>query len=72
MMMDKKGTADALPEELEPAPKANNNYDNVDIMIPRGSEMSSGQVTGHKREIDGNNSGQASENPILSTQEYTI
>ena len=31
-----EGTADAPPEDLEPTPKANNNYVNVNIMLPRG------------------------------------
>ena len=67
-----EGTADAPPEELEPTPESNDNYVNVEIMLPRGSEMSRGRVTGHKRDIDGNNTRQASGNPILDTREYTV
>ena len=54
-----EGTVDAPPKELEPTPKANNNYVNVDIMLPRGSKMLRGQVTGRKRDIDGNTDRQA-------------
>ena len=60
-----EGTSDSPLEELEPAPEANNNYVNVNIIIPSGTRMSRGQVTGRKRDIDGKTSGRASESPIL-------
>ena len=41
-------------------------------MLPCGSKISRGQVTGCKRDIGGNTSGRASENPILDTREYTV
>ena len=50
-------TADANPEEIEPTPEVNNNYVNVNIMLPHGSDMSRGRVTGHKRDRDGNTVG---------------
>ena len=68
MMMGKGG----LPEELKPTPNANDNYVNVDTMLPRGSEMLGVQVTGSKRDIDGNTAGRVSYNPILDTREYTV
>ena len=67
-----EGTADAPPEELEITPKENDNYVNISIMLPRGSVMLRGRVTGCKRDIDGNTDGRALENPILDTQEYTV
>ena len=54
-----EGTDDTPPEELEPTPEANSNYVNVDIMLPRGSKMLRGRVTGRKIYIDGKNSGRA-------------
>ena len=41
-------------------------------MLPRGSEMSRGRVTGSKHNIDGKTSGWASDNAILDTREYTV
>ena len=41
-------------------------------MLSSGSKILRGQVTGRKRNIDGNTTGQASDNPILETQEYSI
>ena len=60
-----EGTDDAPPKELEPTPEANDNYVNVKIMLPCGSKMLRGQVTGRKRDISGNTSVKALDNPIL-------
>ena len=68
----KEGTSDAPPEDLEPTSEANDDYVNVNIMLSLGSEMSRGQFTGHKHDIDGNTSRQASDNPILHMQDYTV
>ena len=68
----KKGTADAHPESIEPTPEAIDDYVNVNIMIPCGSEMSRERVTGCKRDIGGNTAKRASENPILDMLEYTV
>ena len=67
-----EGTTDATLVEIEPTPEAKHNYINANIMLPRGSEISRGQVTGCKCDIYGNTDGRATENPILDTQEYTI
>ena len=41
-------------------------------MLSCGNKISRGQVTRRKRDIDGNTSGQASDNPILDPWEYTV
>ena len=44
-----EGTADTPPEELKNTPEAKDNYVNINIMLPCGSKMPRGRVTGHKR-----------------------
>ena len=67
-----EGTADAPTEELKPTLKANDEYVNVNIMIPCGSELSRGQVTERKRDIEVKTDGRASDTPILDTREYIL
>ena len=67
-----EGNAYTPPEDLEPPLEANNIYANVDIILPRGNEMSRGRVTGRKRDIDGNTTRRAPDNPILYTREYNV
>ena len=69
---EQEGTVDAPPKELETTPDVNDNYVNVEIMLPRGSEMLKGWVTGRKHDIDGNTARKASDNTISSMREYTV
>ena len=41
-------------------------------MLPRGRKILRGQVTGRKRDIDGNTARWVSDNPILNMWEYTV
>ena len=69
-----EGSADEeLPiDDVIPKPKANDNYVNASVMLPRGSEYAQGTVVSRKRDADGNVVGRANDNPLLDIQEYHI
>ena len=60
------------PDEVLPTPESWENYVNVEIMLPRGDEMSMGLVTKQARDLDGNPLGSANDNPILYTSQYIV
>ena len=51
-----------------PMPKANENYVNALVMLPRGKSYARGKVIGHKRDADGNAVGSSNDNPIHDTR----
>jgi hypothetical protein len=59
-------------EDLEVTPEAHDNYVGVDLLFPKGGTMSRRRVIARKRDAKGNPKGQANDNPILNTHEYTV
>ena len=55
-----------------PKPKANDNYVNASVMLPRGNSYAIGKVVGRKRDTDGNAVGRTNGNPILDTRELSF
>ena len=60
------------PDKILPTPEINDNFFNVEIMLPRGYEMAMERVTKRARDPDGNPLGTAHENPILDTRQYIV
>ena len=60
------------PDEFLRTPESGENYVNMEIMLPRGDEMTKGIVTKRARELDGNPLGTANDNPILNTCQYIV
>ena len=63
---------DAPPEHLTPIPEIEDNYLNMELMLPRGGTLARGQVTERKRDHKGNFIGRSNANPILDTREYEV
>ena len=64
--------ADDQPEELVPTPEVGETHVNIELMLPRGSTLSKGQVTGRKCDAGGQVYGQANNNPIIYTRTYLV
>ena len=64
--------ADDPPEELAPTPEVVDMYVNPEFMLPLGSTLSKGQVTGRKCDAGGQVYGQANNNPIIDTRTYLV
>ena len=60
------------PDKILTTPEINDNFVNVEIMIPRGDEMAMVRVTKRARDSDGNPLGTAHVNPILDTRQYIV
>ena len=60
--------ADDPPEELAPKPEVGDTYVYTELMLPRGSTLSKGRVTGSKRDAGGQVCGRAKNNPIIDTR----
>ena len=60
------------PDEVLLTLESRDNCVNIEIMLPRGDEMSMGQVTKRACDIDGNPLGTANDNPILDTCQYIV
>ena len=69
---DESSYQEGTPVEILPTPEGNDNYVNVEIMLPRGDEMTMGRVTTRARDSDGNPLGNANDNPILDTCQYIV
>ncbi len=67
---DDEATADHGDAKV--IPKIGDKFLSAEIMLPRGSSMAMGCVTGWKRDIDGNPIGCANANPILNTRSYIV
>ena len=59
---------EGYPYEVLPTPESWDNCVIVEIMLPRGDEMTMGRVTKLARDLDVNPLGTANENPILDTR----
>ena len=60
------------PEELAPTPEVRETYVNIELMLPRGSILSKGLVTGRKRDAGGQVCVRANNNPILDNRTYLV
>ena len=69
---DETSCQEGSPDEILPTPEGNDNYVNVEIMLPRGDEMAMGRVTKRACDSDGNPLGNANDNPILNTHQYIV
>ena len=68
----KEGMADDPTEELETTPEVGDTYINTELMLPCGSTLLKGRVTGRKRDTGGEVCGRANNNPILNTITYLV
>ena len=67
-----EGMADDSPGELALTPEVGDTYVNTELMLPCGSNLSKGQVTGRKNVAGGQVCGRANNNPILDTRTYLV
>jgi len=62
-----EGNPNAPSEDEVPAPEIEDNYLNMEIMLPCGGTLARGRVTERKRDHKGNTIGRANDNPILDS-----
>ena len=64
--------ADYPPEDLAPTPEVGDTYANTELILPRGSTLWKGIVTGHKPDAGGQVCGRSNNNPILDTRTFLV
>jgi hypothetical protein len=56
----------------EETPGTYDQYGGASVNVPIGDEISTGKMTGHKREVDGTLSGTANSNHMMNTRKYVV
>ena len=58
--------------DIEISPETGDTFIGAEILLPRRGVMTKARVTSRKRDVDGNLTGTADDNPILDTRQYVV